>query len=330
MSTTATTATTDATQTTTTTTDATQTTTLQIGGMTCASCVTRIEKSLNKLDGVTDARVNLATEIASVTYQPSIVALDELAQAVTKAGYTATPRRAADTPPASDTTAGPDTAGADERDRELARMKRKWQVALATGLGLTRILHESAGCRSRDLEFADPWSLCRLGVTVPRVSPRWAPDSTDPGVVLHGRRDGGRACHPGAASRRSLVIALCARSAQGERVARCNNSCRPCRASVAGIEYSRSRSRFGSHRRASCPCRASICSQAVSSQASMTMACQIRFWSNPNSGKFRRPVSFATRIRSSQRARRRCRSSRSGVVTRMSYIGQKGLPTPGL
>ena len=51
--------------------DATQTTTLQIGGMTCASCVTRIEKSLNKLDGVTDARVNLATEIASVTYRPT-------------------------------------------------------------------------------------------------------------------------------------------------------------------------------------------------------------------------------------------------------------------
>ena len=96
---------------TTTTSDATQTTTLQIGGMTCASCVTRIEKSLNKLEGVTDARVNLATEIASVTYLPDIVALGELAQAVTKAGYTATPRRPADRP-GSDTTVGPDTSAA--------------------------------------------------------------------------------------------------------------------------------------------------------------------------------------------------------------------------
>ncbi|HET6950255.1 MAG TPA: heavy metal translocating P-type ATPase [Acidimicrobiales bacterium] len=135
MSTTATTAATS------TTPDATQTSTLQIGGMTCASCVTRIEKSLNKLDGVTDARVNLATEIASITYLPSIVALDELAQAVTKAGYTATPRRAADTPTASDTPSAPDTPGADERDRELARMKRKWQVALTTGLGLMALMY---------------------------------------------------------------------------------------------------------------------------------------------------------------------------------------------
>ena len=124
-----------------TTPDATQTTKLQIGGMTCASCVVRIEKSLNKLDGVTDARVNLATEVASVTYLPDIVALDELAKAVTKAGYTATPRRAADAPTASDTTAGTDTAAADERDQELARMKRKWQVALATGLSLMALMY---------------------------------------------------------------------------------------------------------------------------------------------------------------------------------------------
>ena len=38
--------------------------------MTCASCVSRVEKSLLKLDGVADARVNLATEVASVTYAP--------------------------------------------------------------------------------------------------------------------------------------------------------------------------------------------------------------------------------------------------------------------
>jgi Cu+-exporting ATPase len=56
--------------TTTDTVDTTETCTLDIGGMTCASCVRRIEKSLLKLDGVTDARVNLATEVASITYAP--------------------------------------------------------------------------------------------------------------------------------------------------------------------------------------------------------------------------------------------------------------------
>ena len=68
--------------------------TLDIGGMTCASCVGRIEKSLLKLDGVTDARVNLATEVASVTYAPEALnARGPRPRAVTKAGYTATPRR---------------------------------------------------------------------------------------------------------------------------------------------------------------------------------------------------------------------------------------------
>ena len=72
--------------------DETETCTLDIGGMTCASCVRRIEKALLKLDGVADARVNLATEVASITYAPQLIRLDDLTGAVTKAGYTATPR----------------------------------------------------------------------------------------------------------------------------------------------------------------------------------------------------------------------------------------------
>ena len=54
--------------------------------------------------------------------------------------------------------------------------------------------------------------------------------------------------------------------------------------------------------------QASTCSQAVSAQARLTMAHQIRFWSMSCSGRFFRPVSLAARIRSSQRARQ-CRSS---------------------
>ena len=65
--------------------------TLDIGGMTCAACVGRIEKALLKLDGVADARVNLATEAATVTYHPERIQLDMMTAAVTKAGYTATP-----------------------------------------------------------------------------------------------------------------------------------------------------------------------------------------------------------------------------------------------
>jgi len=60
---------------------------LVIGGMTCASCAARIEKRLNKLDGVT-ATVNFATERATVTYGGN-VAVDDLIATVQKAGYTA-------------------------------------------------------------------------------------------------------------------------------------------------------------------------------------------------------------------------------------------------
>src|SRR5437764_606632 len=60
---------------------------LAIGGMTCASCAARIQKKLNKLDGVT-AAVNFATETARVTY-PGTVSPGELISVVEQAGYTA-------------------------------------------------------------------------------------------------------------------------------------------------------------------------------------------------------------------------------------------------
>lgn len=60
-----------------------------IGGMTCASCVRRVEKALGKVPGVQTVSVNLATEKATVHARPS-VSRDQLLAAVTKAGYEAT------------------------------------------------------------------------------------------------------------------------------------------------------------------------------------------------------------------------------------------------
>jgi Cu+-exporting ATPase len=68
---------------------------LAIGGMTCASCAARIEKKLNKLDGVT-ATVNFATEKAQVSF-PGTVGTDELISVVEQAGY----RAAVSAPPAA-------------------------------------------------------------------------------------------------------------------------------------------------------------------------------------------------------------------------------------
>jgi Cu+-exporting ATPase len=59
---------------------------LEIEGMTCASCVARVEKALNRLEGV-DARVNLATEEAAVAFDPSRLGVDQLIGAVESIGY---------------------------------------------------------------------------------------------------------------------------------------------------------------------------------------------------------------------------------------------------
>ncbi len=61
---------------------------LDVEGMTCASCAARIERKLNKLDGV-QATVNYATEEAAVAYDPDVVAIDDLLSAVEAAGYRA-------------------------------------------------------------------------------------------------------------------------------------------------------------------------------------------------------------------------------------------------
>ena len=61
---------------------------LPIEGMTCASCAARIEKRLNRLDGV-EASVNYATETASVAFDPGRVAPERLVEAVEQAGYAA-------------------------------------------------------------------------------------------------------------------------------------------------------------------------------------------------------------------------------------------------
>jgi Cu+-exporting ATPase len=62
--------------------------TLSIGGMTCAACVSRVEKVLARVPGVTDAQVNLITEKATI-HSSARIAFDTLKAAVEKAGYTA-------------------------------------------------------------------------------------------------------------------------------------------------------------------------------------------------------------------------------------------------
>jgi Cu+-exporting ATPase len=98
---------------------------LAIDGMTCASCAARIEKKLNKLDGVT-ATVNFATEKAHVSF-PGTVSTDELISVVEKAGY----RAAAPAPPAA---APSGTAPEQAADDEASSLRRRLLISLVLAI----------------------------------------------------------------------------------------------------------------------------------------------------------------------------------------------------
>ncbi len=63
-----------------------QTLELGIEGMTCAACATRLEKVLNRVEGV-EAAVNLASERARVRYRPGVVGMEQLLETIAKAGF---------------------------------------------------------------------------------------------------------------------------------------------------------------------------------------------------------------------------------------------------
>jgi P-type Cu+ transporter len=103
---------------------------LPIVGMTCASCVNRVERFLNKADGVAVASVNLATERATVHYDPALIDRRGLVAAVEAAGYEVGADRSAE---AADDEAAEQ---ADARARAAERRELLWSALAATGIGL--------------------------------------------------------------------------------------------------------------------------------------------------------------------------------------------------
>ncbi|HEV3001611.1 MAG TPA: heavy metal translocating P-type ATPase [Solirubrobacteraceae bacterium] len=95
---------------------------LPISGMTCASCANRIERKLNRLDGVS-ASVNYATERATVDFDPATVAPERLVEAVEAAGYQAVLPRAE-----------PEVLPAAEEPDETAPLRRRLVVSAALGV----------------------------------------------------------------------------------------------------------------------------------------------------------------------------------------------------
>ncbi len=123
--------------------------TLPVEGMTCASCVLRVEKALKKVDGVSSAAVNLATEKATIEYDPARVSLGGLQQAVADYGYTL------GTPPGP----RPEAAPADDTDRDgtfrTLRKELTLSVVLTVPVMLLSMLSTGA--------FHRAWSPCPSG-----------------------------------------------------------------------------------------------------------------------------------------------------------------------
>jgi P-type Cu+ transporter len=99
-----------------------------ITGMTCAACSARIEKGLNKMDGVANAVVNLALETATVEYHPSTVQVQDLVQKVEHLGYGAKQKEESD------------QEKADPRELELDRQKGKFLFAMLLSFPMALVM----------------------------------------------------------------------------------------------------------------------------------------------------------------------------------------------
>ncbi|MBX2990575.1 MAG: copper-translocating P-type ATPase [Bacteroidetes bacterium] len=90
--------------------------TLPVQGMTCASCVTRVEKALKKIDGVQEASVNLASEKAKVEFDAAKVNVEKLRAAVADAGYSLV---------VSETESSQSDGGETHQSRTMQHLKRE-------------------------------------------------------------------------------------------------------------------------------------------------------------------------------------------------------------
>ncbi|MFC8695484.1 heavy metal translocating P-type ATPase [Streptomyces parvus] len=135
---------------------------LAIGGMTCASCAARIEKKLNRMDGV-EATVNYATEKAKVTYAGADVSVEDLIATVEATGYTARPPA----PPAAESAAPPPGSGDTEQgataDDGLTTLRQRLITAVLLAVPVIAMAMIPA------LQF-DYWQWLSLTLAAPVVT----------------------------------------------------------------------------------------------------------------------------------------------------------------
>lgn len=131
---------------------------LVITGMTCAACSSRIEKGLNKMEGVLGANVNLALETASVEYNPSTISTKDLIQKVEKLGYGAMVKDE-----------GNEKEAVDYRQKEIEKQRGKFIFSMILSLPLlwTMVGHFSFTSFLYVPEvFMNPWVQMALATPV--------------------------------------------------------------------------------------------------------------------------------------------------------------------
>lgn len=134
---------------------------LNISGMSCAACVSRVEKQLRSVPGVHDAAVNLTAEKGVVTYDGSLVEVADLKKAVEEIGY-----RASDMASQAEV----DTEKV-ERENEIRRQKSMFTLSavLSTPLLLTMLVHLRVTDRL-PLVLLNPWFQLALATPVQFVA----------------------------------------------------------------------------------------------------------------------------------------------------------------
>ncbi|MFG2233279.1 heavy metal translocating P-type ATPase [Streptomyces sp. NPDC048723] len=133
---------------------------LSIGGMTCASCAARIEKKLNRMDGV-EASVNYATEKARVSYTGDVQVADLIATVV-KTGYTAEEPPPPPAPEAAEEARSEAAEAAEAPDPALAALRQRLLVSVALALPVVLLAMVPA------LQF-DNWQWLSLTLAAPVV-----------------------------------------------------------------------------------------------------------------------------------------------------------------
>lgn len=136
----------------------------KIEGMTCASCVKAVERAVSKLEGVTEANVNFATEKLSISYDPSQSKISDIKNAVEKAGYKAIEE---------------ETTVDTDKERKEKEMKLLWKKFVISAIFTVPLLYMAMGHMFGETiglklpEFIDPmlnpltFALVQLLLTTP-------------------------------------------------------------------------------------------------------------------------------------------------------------------